>query len=178
MTPATSESLLFSVFRMWPLRKMVWLTILVSVVLLLTLFHSWPTRLYTTVDVWQRPGPLLERHLGERLRGIDPQLENISFHVRDHVARYGQLFHPFIYPIRRAELNIKGISAHSFVSSLLARNGCVCEGKSGGVNLPFAQLLFSRVSAQSLSTAFKASELDEIKRRRAKEYESFQKRYV
>uniref|UniRef100_A0A3Q3XSH2 Beta-1,4 N-acetylgalactosaminyltransferase n=1 Tax=Mola mola TaxID=94237 RepID=A0A3Q3XSH2_MOLML len=131
---------------MWPLRKMVWLTILVSVVLVLTLLHSWPTRVYTTVDVWQRPGPLLEKHLGERLRGQDHQLENISFHVRDHVA------------------------------SLLARNGCVCEGESGGVNLPFAQLLFPRVSAHSLSTAFEASELDEIKRRRAKEYKSFQKR--
>lgn len=44
------------------------------------------------------------------------------------------------------------------------------------MNLPFAQLLFPRVSAQLLHTAFSASELEEVKRRRAKEYESFQKR--
>lgn len=60
--------------------------------------------------------------------------------------------------------------------SLLARNGCVCEGESGGVNLPFAQLLFPRVSAHLLHTAFDASELEEMKKRRAKEYKSFQSR--
>lgn len=62
--------------------------------------------------------------------------------------------------------------------SLLARNGCVCEGNSAGVNLPFSQLLFPRVSARSLHTAFRASELDEMKERRAKEYQSFQMRSV
>lgn len=62
------------------------------------------------------------------------------------------------------------------VCSLLARNGCACESDSGGLNLPFAQLLFPRVSAHPLHTAFEASELEEIKRRRAKEYKSFQKR--
>lgn len=61
-------------------------------------------------------------------------------------------------------------------SSLLARNGCVCEGDSGGINLPFAQLLFPRVSAHPLHTAFKSSELEEMKKRRAQEYKSFQKR--
>lgn len=64
------------------------------------------------------------------------------------------------------------------VCSLLARNGCACEGDSGGLNLPFAQLLFPRVSAHPLHTAFEASELEEIKRRRAKEYKSFQKRWA
>lgn len=64
----------------------------------------------------------------------------------------------------------------SSLSSLLARNGCVCEGESGGVNLPFAQLLFPRVSAHPLHTAFDASELEEMKRRRAKEYQGFQMR--
>uniref|UniRef100_A0AAQ6APZ7 Beta-1,4 N-acetylgalactosaminyltransferase n=1 Tax=Amphiprion ocellaris TaxID=80972 RepID=A0AAQ6APZ7_AMPOC len=128
------------------LRKTVLLAILVSVVLVLALLHSWPTRTYTTVDVWQRPGPSVERHLEERLPELDHRLSNIPFHVRDSVA------------------------------SLLARNGCICEGESGGVNLPFAQLLFPRVSAHPLHTAFEASELEEMKRRRAKEYKSFQKR--
>lgn len=78
-----------SVFRMRSLRKTVLLAILVSVVLVLALLHSWPTRTYTTVDVWQRPGPLVEKHVEERLTVPDHWLRNISFHVRDNVARYG-----------------------------------------------------------------------------------------
>ncbi|XP_029008046.1 beta-1,4 N-acetylgalactosaminyltransferase 1 [Betta splendens] len=128
------------------MRRAVLLAILASVVLVLALLHSWPTRAYTTVDAWQRPGQMLERHLEERLPEPDPRLGSIPFHVRDNVA------------------------------SLLARNGCMCEGEAGGVNLPFAQLLFPRVSAHPLHTAFEAPELEEMKRRRAKEYESFQRR--
>ncbi|KAL6111532.1 b4galnt1 [Pungitius sinensis] len=127
-------------------RKTVLLAILASVVLVLALLHSWPTRASTAVDIWQRPGPIEERHLEERLPEPDHRFGNIPFHVRDHVA------------------------------SLLPRNGCVCEGESGGVNLPFAQLLFPRVSAHPLHAAFEASELEEMKRRRAKEYKSFQER--
>ncbi|XP_037346540.2 beta-1,4 N-acetylgalactosaminyltransferase 1 isoform X1 [Pungitius pungitius] len=127
-------------------RKTVLLAILASVVLVLALLHSWPTRASTTVDIWQRPGPIEERHLEERLPEPDHRFGNIPFHVRDNVA------------------------------SLLARNGCVCEGESGGLNLPFAQLLFPRVSAHPLHTAFEASELEEMKRRRAKEYKSFRER--
>lgn len=44
------------------------------------------------------------------------------------------------------------------------------------MNLPFAQLLFPRVSAHPMHTAFEASELDEMKKRRAKEYQGFQMR--
>ncbi|XP_068598497.1 beta-1,4 N-acetylgalactosaminyltransferase 1 [Brachionichthys hirsutus] len=126
-------------------RKTVLLVIFVSAVLLLALLHSWPTRAFTAVDVWQRQGPM-ERHLEERLPGPDHGLGSIPFHVRDRVA------------------------------SLLPRNGCVCEGEGGAVNLPFAQLLFPRVSAHLLQSAFEAAELEEMKRRRAKEYKSFQKR--
>lgn len=68
------------------------------------------------------------------------------------------------------------LSSLPSVSSLLARNGCVCEGETGGMNLPFAQLLFPRVSAHPMHTAFEASELDEMKKRRAKEYQGFQMR--
>uniref|UniRef100_A0A3Q2T195 Beta-1,4 N-acetylgalactosaminyltransferase n=1 Tax=Fundulus heteroclitus TaxID=8078 RepID=A0A3Q2T195_FUNHE len=126
------------------LRKTVLLAILVSVVVVLALLHSWPTRAYNTVDVWQRP--IVERHLEERLPEPDHQLSSIPFRVRESVA------------------------------GLLARNGCICEGESAGVNLPFAQLLFPRVSAHPLHTVFDASELEEMKIRRAKEYRSFQQR--
>lgn len=69
------------------MKKTVLLAILVSVVLVLALLHSWPTRAYTTVDVWQRPAFIIERHLEERLPESDHQLSNIPFHVRDNVAR-------------------------------------------------------------------------------------------
>ncbi|KAM9535190.1 beta-1,4 N-acetylgalactosaminyltransferase 1 isoform 2-T2 [Salvelinus alpinus] len=128
------------------LRKTVLLAIVASVVLVVALLHSWPTRAYTTVDVRQRPGPIVERHLEERLPEPDQRSANIPYRLKESVA------------------------------SLLARNGCVCEGESGGVNLPFAQLLFPRVSAHPLHTAFDASELEEMKRRRAKEFQGFQMR--
>uniref|UniRef100_A0A8C8EZN3 Beta-1,4 N-acetylgalactosaminyltransferase n=2 Tax=Oncorhynchus tshawytscha TaxID=74940 RepID=A0A8C8EZN3_ONCTS len=135
-----------TVFRMRSLRKTVLLAIVASVVLVMAFLHSWPTRAYTTVDVWQRPGPAVERHLEERFPEPDHRSANIPYHVKESVA------------------------------GLLARNGCVCEGESGGMNLPFAQLLFPRVSAHPMHTAFEASELEEMKKRRAKEYQGFQMR--
>ncbi|XP_059924446.1 beta-1,4 N-acetylgalactosaminyltransferase 1 [Gadus macrocephalus] len=126
------------------LRKTVLLAFLASVVLVLALLHSWPTRSYATVDVSQRPGS--DKHLEDRLPDADPRSGDIPYRVREGVA------------------------------SLLARNGCVCEGKSAAVNLPFSQLLFPRVSASALHTAFQASELEALKERRAKEYHSFQTR--
>ncbi|KAM9523603.1 beta-1,4 N-acetylgalactosaminyltransferase 1-like isoform 3-T6 [Salvelinus alpinus] len=128
------------------LRKTVLLAIVASVVLVVALLHSWPTRAYTTVDVWQRPGPAVERHLEERFPEPDHRSANIPYRVKESIA------------------------------GLLARNGCVCEGESGGMNLPFAQLLFPRVSAHPMHTAFEASELEEMKKRRAKEYQGFQMR--
>ncbi|XDV35620.1 hypothetical protein PO909_005529 [Leuciscus waleckii] len=128
------------------LRKTVLLALVASVVLVLAVLHSWPTRVYSTVDVRYRPGPGAERLLEERLPEPDPSASTIPYRVRESVAR------------------------------LLARNGCVCEGESRGVNLPFAQLLFPRVSAHPLHTAFQASQLHEMKKRRAKEYQSFQMR--
>lgn len=149
------------------LRKTLLLAILASVLLVLALLHSWPTRAYTAVDVWQHQG-----HLQERLPEADPRLSNISFHVRDHVARYTGARSEQSRDASERALT----PSRPSVCSLLARNGCVCEGEGGGVNLPFAQLLFPRVSVLPLHTAFNASELEDIKKRRAKEYQSFQKR--
>lgn len=75
------------------MRKTVLLAILASVVLLVALLHSWPTRAYTTVDVGQRPGQMTDKHLEERLSEPDHRLRNISFHVRDSVARW-ELYPP------------------------------------------------------------------------------------
>lgn len=69
------------------------LAILVSVVLVLALLHSWPTRAYTTVDVSQNPGAILEKHLEDRLPEADHRFGNIPYRVREGIARY-KLFSP------------------------------------------------------------------------------------
>ncbi|KAI5095604.1 beta-1,4 N-acetylgalactosaminyltransferase 1, partial [Silurus meridionalis] len=56
------------------------------------------------------------------------------------------------------------------------RNGCVCEGDAGRINLPFSKLFFPRVGASALHSAFRESELEEIKKRRQHEYNSFLRR--
>ncbi|MCJ8729145.1 hypothetical protein PDJAM_G00102620 [Pangasius djambal] len=132
--------------RMHSLLKTVLLALIASVLLLMAVLHSWPTRAYSTVDVRQRPGSGVERLLEERLPDPDPSAGSIPYRVKESVA------------------------------GLLARNGCVCEGERASVNLPFAKLLFPRVSAHSLHTAFQPSQLDEMKRRRAKEFQGFQMR--
>ena len=67
------------------LRKTVLLAFLVSVVLVLALLHSWPTRSYATVDVSQRPGS--DKHLEDRLPDADPRSGDIPYRVREGVAR-------------------------------------------------------------------------------------------
>ncbi|XP_053096844.1 beta-1,4 N-acetylgalactosaminyltransferase 1-like isoform X2 [Pangasianodon hypophthalmus] len=57
-----------------------------------------------------------------------------------------------------------------------ARNGCVCEGDTRSFNVPFSDLLFPRVGAAALHTAFRETELEEIKKRRHHEYNSFLRR--
>ncbi|XP_007566195.1 beta-1,4 N-acetylgalactosaminyltransferase 1-like, partial [Poecilia formosa] len=131
---------------MWSQRKTVLLAFLVSVVLVLFLLHLWSTRAYDKVDLWQRPGSTVGRHLEERLPEPDPWLSSVPFQIR------------------------KG------VSDLLDRDGCVCEAKKPVANLHFDQLLFPKLPAQSLHTASNTSELGKMKMRRAKEYKAFQQR--
>nr|XP_019942713.1 PREDICTED: beta-1,4 N-acetylgalactosaminyltransferase 1 isoform X3 [Paralichthys olivaceus] len=108
-------------FRMRSLRKTVLLAILASIVLVLALLHSWPTRAYTTVDVWQRPG------LEERLPEPDHRLGNIPFRIRDSVARsltpvdvliVAEANNPLQYPTQGVEVRplktiiIPGLALH------------------------------------------------------------------
>ncbi|XP_060794463.1 beta-1,4 N-acetylgalactosaminyltransferase 1a isoform X2 [Neoarius graeffei] len=53
------------------------------------------------------------------------------------------------------------------------RNGCVCEGDAWHLNVPFGDFLFTRVGAEALHSAFRASEIEEIKKRRKHEYDNF-----
>lgn len=161
------------------LRKTLLLAALASVLLVLAILHSWTPRASTAVDAWQRPGLDAERRLQKRIPDADPSLSNISFRVRARVARYGAPLSNNRGPTRGSDAfpTPPPPTPHTPPSrSMLARNGCVCEGEGGGVNLPFAQLLFPRVSALALHTAFNASELEDVKKRRAKEFKSFQER--
>lgn len=67
------------------LRKTVLLAVLVSVVLVLALLHSWPTRAYSTVDVSQHP--LSDKNLEERLPELQRRVGDVGYHLREGVAR-------------------------------------------------------------------------------------------
>ncbi|KAG5836245.1 hypothetical protein ANANG_G00252540 [Anguilla anguilla] len=143
---------------MYSLRKTVLLVIVASVLLVAALLRSWTPRTYTTVDVRQRPGSSVERLLEERLQDSDQRYSSIPYHLKESVA--GALsalcVSAPVQPARPERLRVRG--------------------GGGGVRLPFAQLLFPRVSAHPLHTAFEPSELEELKRRRAQEYHGFQMR--
>lgn len=75
-----------SVRKMRSLRKTALLAVLASLLLLVALLHSWPARSYSTVDVWQQTLLTTDRHQGEL--PSDQRLANISFHLREGVARW------------------------------------------------------------------------------------------
>ncbi|XP_017343502.1 beta-1,4 N-acetylgalactosaminyltransferase 1 isoform X1 [Ictalurus punctatus] len=54
-----------------------------------------------------------------------------------------------------------------------ARNECVCKGDTWHINVPFGHLFFPWVDAMELQSAFRASELEEMKQRRQNEYKKF-----
>ncbi|XP_076132243.1 beta-1,4 N-acetylgalactosaminyltransferase 1a isoform X1 [Alosa pseudoharengus] len=122
------------------------LMVMVTLGLVAALIRSWTPRPYTSVDVRPKQEAKMEKLLGDRMLLSEHKYDDIPYRVKESVL------------------------------GLLAHNGCVCEGETRSINLPYANLLFPRVSAQNLHTAFKESELEEVKRRRAQEYNSFQKR--
>lgn len=131
---------------MWCHRKKV-LMAMATVGLVAALIRSWTPRPYTSVDVRpKQQDTKIEKLLEDRLQLAEHKYDEVPYRVKESVL------------------------------SLLARNGCLCEGETRSINLPYAQLLFPRVLAQNLQTAYKDSELEEVKRRRAQEYQSFQRR--
>ena len=74
------------------------------------------------------------------------------------------------------------ISSLSFIlffsRSRLAQNTCVCVADAETFHLPFSNLLFPRAWAHNLDLAFLESHPDPegVKRHRAEEYSSFQRR--
>lgn len=75
-----------SVCRMHSLLKTVLLALVASVVLLMAVMHSWPTRVYSTVDLRQRSGLGVERLREERLPDPDPSAGAVPYRVKENVA--------------------------------------------------------------------------------------------
>lgn len=106
-----------SACSMRSLRKTVLLALVASVVLVLAVLHSWPTRIYSTVDVRYRPGPGAERLLEERLPELDPSTSTIPYRVRESVARsvslHKLMLHVFLLNISssrgRLEMVVKSL---------------------------------------------------------------------
>lgn len=71
------------------------------------------------------------------------------------------------------------VSFSPFSWSLLTPNSCVCEADKGAIPLPGLDMLFPKVSASDLASAFleSQSEPESVKQRRAEEYSSFQRRW-
>ncbi|XP_006629483.2 beta-1,4 N-acetylgalactosaminyltransferase 1 [Lepisosteus oculatus] len=128
------------------LRKPTLLAVLVSALLVVALLRSWTPKTSPAVDLRPGSGSGAGRLLEEHQRLAADKYEHIPYRVKESVA------------------------------GLLPRNDCACEAKGAALGLPLPQALFPRVSAHALHTAFAASELDEVKRRRAQEYRSFKTR--
>ncbi|XP_039602536.1 beta-1,4 N-acetylgalactosaminyltransferase 1 isoform X1 [Polypterus senegalus] len=69
------------------------------------------------------------------------------------------------------------IRTKSDVMRLLSHNFCQCEREENILNLPFSAQLFSQVNVATFQNAYNASELEDVKRRRAQEYRSFLQRH-
>ncbi|XP_036389167.1 beta-1,4 N-acetylgalactosaminyltransferase 1a [Megalops cyprinoides] len=129
---------------MRPLQKMMFLVIVVLVGLFGIVHYTRWPGAHTIVDVRLKPRNKMEKLLQERLQHWEHKFNAIPYRPKESMA------------------------------GVLVHNSCVCEGEPKHINLPFMNLLFPRVSAQSLHTAFNAAELPEIKHRRAQEYRNFQ----
>ncbi|XP_067448302.1 beta-1,4 N-acetylgalactosaminyltransferase 1a isoform X2 [Thunnus thynnus] len=122
--------------------------IVISGLVLLALFHAWSPGTSSEVDIQPRQGSTIEKLLEEKIRKTISGYPNIAYHIKEDVA------------------------------CRLAKNTCVCLADKETFHLPFSNLLFPRVWAHKLDLAFLESHPDPegVKRHRAQEYSSFQKR--
>ncbi|XP_061759365.1 beta-1,4 N-acetylgalactosaminyltransferase 1a isoform X2 [Nerophis ophidion] len=116
--------------------------------LLVALFNTWSPAALSAVDL--RPGHNvgMETVIMEKLQDLLNKYDDISYHIKEDVA------------------------------CLLRRNSCECVADKETVKLPLSSLLFPRVKARNLDQVFLQSHPDPsgVKRHRAEEYSSFQKR--
>ncbi|KAI3357422.1 hypothetical protein L3Q82_015857 [Scortum barcoo] len=122
--------------------------ILASGLLLLVLFHAWIPRNVSEVDIRPRQGSPMQKLIDGKIRDTITGYNDIAYTIKEDVA------------------------------SRLAQNACVCVADKEKFRLPFSDLLFPRVWAHNLNIAYLESHPDPegVKRRRAQEYSSFQRR--
>ncbi|XP_038578497.1 beta-1,4 N-acetylgalactosaminyltransferase 1a isoform X1 [Micropterus salmoides] len=122
--------------------------ILISVLLLLALFYASSPGTSSVVDIRPRQDSPLKKLLDGKIGDTISGYRDIPYHIKEEVA------------------------------CRLAQNTCVCLADKDTFQLPLSNLLFPRVWAQNLSNAFLESHPDPegIKRHRAMEYSSFQRR--
>ncbi|XP_070695867.1 beta-1,4 N-acetylgalactosaminyltransferase 1a [Pempheris klunzingeri] len=120
---------------------------LVSGLLLLALFHTWSPWTNSGVDIRQRQASPIKKLLEGKIQDSISGNHDIAYHIKEDVA------------------------------SRLAQNTCVCLADET-FQLPFTNLLFPRVWAHNLNLAFLESHPDPegVRRHRAQEYSSFQRR--
>ncbi|KAM9855796.1 beta-1,4 N-acetylgalactosaminyltransferase 1a isoform 2-T3 [Aulostomus maculatus] len=122
--------------------------------LLVPLFNTW------------KPGPSSAFNIGPRQRGWGATENSwrkfLERKTQDSISDY----HNISYHIKED------------VACRLTKNACVCEADEETFQMPFSNLLFPRVYAHNVSLAFLKSHPDPegVKRHRAQEYSSFQRR--
>uniref|UniRef100_UPI0037E9639A beta-1,4 N-acetylgalactosaminyltransferase 1a n=1 Tax=Semicossyphus pulcher TaxID=241346 RepID=UPI0037E9639A len=122
--------------------------IVVSGLLMFALFHTWSPGSSSEVDIGPRKWSAINTLLHGKIQGIAKGYQDIPYHIKPDVAR--------------------GV----------AQNTCVCLADKETVHLPFSNLLWPRAWAHDISLAFLESHPDPegVKRLRAQEYSSFQRR--
>ncbi|XP_053174349.1 beta-1,4 N-acetylgalactosaminyltransferase 1a isoform X1 [Scomber japonicus] len=116
--------------------------------LALALFHVWSPGTTSGVDIQPRQRSEIHELLERKALNAISDYPDIAFNIKEDVA------------------------------CRLARNTCVCLADKESFRLPFANLLFPRVWAHKFDVALlqKHPDPEGVKRHRAQEYNSFQKR--
>lgn len=154
--------------------------IVISGFLLLALFHVWSPGTISGVDIRPRQGSAIEKLLEWKFQDAVSDYHDIAYHINEDVAWC--VISQVILSKFCSESLFLSVSQQTVVPffslySRLAKNTCVCLADKT-YQLPFSNLLLPHVWAHNIDLAFLESHPDPegVKRHRAQEYSSFQKR--
>uniref|UniRef100_A0A7N5ZUV9 Beta-1,4 N-acetylgalactosaminyltransferase n=1 Tax=Anabas testudineus TaxID=64144 RepID=A0A7N5ZUV9_ANATE len=128
-------------------KKFFGLILVLSGILLTALFY-WNPGSISEVNIQPRQESAIKKLLEEKIQHTIGGYQDIAYRIKENVARR------------------------------LAQNTCVCLADKETIHLPLSNWLFPRVWAHSIDQTYLESQSDpeEVKRHRAREYSSFQKR--
>lgn len=155
--------------------------ILISGLLMLALFHAYSPGTGSVVDIRPRQGSPIQKLIDGKIRDTVSGYNDIAYNIKEDVAWYVNSRHVrYFVKVMLWILIFILINSIPFLSwhSRLAQNRCVCLAGKETFHLPLSNLLFPRVWAHNLNIAFLESHPDPegVKRHRAQEYSSFQRR--